>query len=166
MRCMGFDDRWIGWMECLFSLEKSSVLLNGAPDRKIPCKRGVRQGDPLSPLIFALAADLLQAAINDQYRHGHIRLPVPILNDDYPVIQYTDDMILVMSDDPLQVVRIKSVLRDYATSVGPRINFHKSTLVPINTPTALTSQLANLLGCSVGAMPFTYLVLPMGTTTP
>jgi hypothetical protein len=40
------------------------VLLNGVPGKVFHCKRGVRQGDPLSPLLFVLAADLLQSVIN------------------------------------------------------------------------------------------------------
>ena len=62
MKHMGFDDRWLGWMKSIFSSGVSSVLLNGVPGRKFPCKCGVRQGDPLSLLIFVLVADFLQVA--------------------------------------------------------------------------------------------------------
>lgn len=110
MKCMGFDDRWLGWMDCLFSTAKSSVLLNGTPGRQFYCRRGVRQGDPLSPLIFVLAADLLQAAINDAYRAGLIHLPIPVPDDEYPVIQYADDTILVMPADQTQAECIKQIL--------------------------------------------------------
>ena len=68
------------------------VLLNGVPGRQFHCKCGVRQGDPLSPLVFVLAADLLQAAVNGAFSRGEISLPFPCNSQkDYPVIQYVDD---------------------------------------------------------------------------
>ncbi|XP_073355017.1 uncharacterized protein [Aegilops tauschii subsp. strangulata] len=167
MRHMGFDDKWLGWMETIFGSGVSSVLLNGVPGRKFQCKCGVRQGDPLSPLIFVLAADLLQAAVNDAYARGMPELLIPCNRDsDYPVVQYADDTILVMPACPDQVARMKTILEDYAASVGLKINFHKSTLIPINLDQQRALQLAQVLGCSVGSMPFTYLGLPMGTTRP
>jgi hypothetical protein len=49
----------------MLSSGSSSILSNGTSGRKFKCKSGVRQGDPLSPLLFALAAELHQYIVND-----------------------------------------------------------------------------------------------------
>jgi hypothetical protein len=100
------------------------------------------------------------------YRAGQIQLSIPVPDNDYPVIQYADDTILVMPADLEQAECMKLILQDYAESVGLRINFQKSTLISVNTAVDRTAQLAGVFGCAIGSMSFTYLGLPMGTTKP
>jgi hypothetical protein len=61
----------------------------------------VRQGDPLPPLLFVLAADLLQSIINKAKNSGLLNLPIDEgYIADFPIIHYTDDTLLIMEACP------------------------------------------------------------------
>jgi len=117
-------------------------------------------------LLFVLAAELLQYVINDAYLSGHFTMPIPHATNDFPVVQYADDTILIMRADQGQIMYLKGLLDTFAESTGLTVNFSKSSMIPINVSDDNVSALATTFGCQVASMPFTYLGLPMGTAKP
>jgi hypothetical protein len=166
-KAKGYGPKWIRLVESILHSASTSVLLNGVPGKKIVCKRGVRQGDPLSPLLFVNTAELLQAAVNFAWQQGDISLPLDeSFGQKYPILQYADDTLLIMPADAVQLNRLKDILRLFSASTGLQVNFHKTTIVPINIDTDHAQALAQSFGCKVESLPFTYLGLPLGTTRP
>lgn len=142
-------------------------MLNGVPGKNIHYKRGVRQGDPLSPLLFVLAADRLQSILNKAKDRGLLNLPIPLnSSSDFPIIQYADDTLIILEGEARQLFFLKSVLHSFSESTGLKVNYSKSQMLPINLSDAKFDQLANTFGCSKGSFPFTYLGLPLGITKP
>lgn len=167
MTAMGFPSQWNEWMTKIFSSASTAILLNGVLRKFFKCKRDVRQGDPLSPLLFALGADLLQSLINKAHIRGILKFPIPVIGDEnFPIIQYADDTLIFLEASAPQLFALKAMLNSSTLSSGLKVNYSKSCMIPLNLTEEKANHLASTFGCKLGSLPFTYLGLPLGTTKP
>uniref|UniRef100_A0A0A9BMP3 Reverse transcriptase domain-containing protein n=1 Tax=Arundo donax TaxID=35708 RepID=A0A0A9BMP3_ARUDO len=60
----GFTDKWIQWMKKLLQGGSENVMVNGKPGPYFETQKGLRQGHPLSPLLFSLVLNALSAMLN------------------------------------------------------------------------------------------------------
>jgi hypothetical protein len=61
---------------------------------------------------------------------------------------------------------LKGLLESFSQSIGLRVNYKKTSLVPLNLPLETTQLLAGVFGCNLESLPFTYLGLSLSTTKP
>jgi len=107
--------------------------------------------------MFLLVADVLRQLIRTD---GGVRHPA-MDNASCSVLQYADDTLIVLKAAPGDVIRLKILLDQFATATGLRINFHKSTIVPMNVDAADLPGLLDILGCRQDSFPQTYLGMPL-----
>lgn len=62
---MGFGMKWRKWMRSCLKSASISLLANGSPTKEFKMEKGVRQGDPISPFLFILAAEGLNAMMKE-----------------------------------------------------------------------------------------------------
>jgi hypothetical protein len=70
LKCFGFNDCFCNWIHVILQSAFLSISVNGKSEGYFNCSRGVRQGDPLSPLLFCLAEDVLSRSISNLVTSG------------------------------------------------------------------------------------------------
>ncbi|XP_026429938.1 uncharacterized protein LOC113326415 [Papaver somniferum] len=125
MRNFGLSEKGIKWIHTLLQCARISVLPNGGPVGYFKVGRGLRQGDPLSPLLFVIADDILSRTLSRMIQERTIQTMV-LRNGVRPShILFEDDIFLFCNGDKRNIRKLLNFLRDYKMSSGQRVNFEK-----------------------------------------
>ncbi|CAN0898595.1 LINE-1 retrotransposable element ORF2 protein [Linum grandiflorum] len=162
MQGLGFAPRWVALIRECLSSATISVLVNGRPYGFFSPTRGLRQGDPLSPLLFSLCSEglsrLLRHAAASRTLCGiRINHRAPEISH----LMFADDTILFLRVNRTAIGSILQLLSTYHRLSGQRVNLGKSSvLFSDNASAAARSDYMRRLGVVAFKPQDKYLGLP------
>nr|GEX02402.1 putative RNA-directed DNA polymerase, eukaryota, reverse transcriptase zinc-binding domain protein [Tanacetum cinerariifolium] len=155
MEQMGFSSKWKKWIRGCLNSAYVSILMNGSPTKEFKICKGLRQGDPLSPFLFIIAAEALHVTIEE----------AKIVGDncvDMSHLQFADDALLLGKRSLDNARNIFRILRCFNMASGLKVDFSKSKFFGIGVTPDEVSRFASTLCFQPSSFPFVYLGLPIG----
>lgn len=144
-------------IKALYANVKLKVMVNGFASKPFPVRSGVRQGDPLSCILYVLFLEPLIRKIQTSEIEG-ITIPnsAPI-----KAVCYADDTVLVLKNQT-EVDLARSILQDFCEGTGAQINWNKSSILKVGNPPPITIPEVSFVSPD---NPYFHLGVPIGTNT-
>ena len=135
----------MNWILGCLSSANFVVLVNGSPTTFFPASCGIRQGYPLSPLLFILVIEGLSLLIEDAKRNGKIKginISSRLL---LTHLLFVDDVILFGMGSFEEWMAFKFILDTFCEASGMCININKSSFLHNDLDEALLRRISGLL---------------------
>ena len=128
LEAFGFGPHFIEWIKILYNNIQSVIKLNGFISTMIEIERGVRQGCPLSALLYILIAEVLgiEVRLNDKIVGYKFR------DQEHKILQYADDTCLCVTVTE-SIKECFNVLTIYEKASGAKVNISKTDGMWIGT---------------------------------
>jgi len=159
MKNAGLGPRFRRWTMRSLSNASARVVMNGWISEAFPIQRGLRQGSPLSPSLFALCIEPLAALLRKRL-HGIRAKNLPPFQEDIPPLQsqgFADDMAAGLSGDA-DLQRLQQSITLYEAASGSFLSHPKTFLYEIGAP----SQRTKIGGWRVEKEQFRHLGVQLG----
>lgn len=122
-----FPQEYITTIKNIYKPAKTYVMINGCKSNRFAITRGVRQGDPLSCLIFDLAIEPLAAMLRDSNLKGY---QIPGATEKLIANLFADDTTTFLdAEDDFET--LQGILDKWCLASGARFNLAKTQIIPI-----------------------------------
>ena len=129
LKAFGFQEDICKWISVFYKDIKSCVIVNGRVSNWFEINRGCRQGDPVSPYLFILCAEILALMI----RENKDIKGIVINNEEHKLSQYADDTELFLSDDRKSFETCMETLLNFTHVSGLKMNSSKTNVIWLGT---------------------------------
>jgi hypothetical protein len=123
---------FINTVRSLYESAETVVIINGAISKPFQVSRGVRQGDPLSCLLFNIAIEPLANLLRKNDRLNGFNIPG--VDEKLITTLFADDTTVYLSQDDL-FDDLTDTLNLWCKASGARFNINKTKIIPIGSKT-------------------------------
>ncbi|PKU86058.1 integrator complex subunit 11 [Dendrobium catenatum] len=155
----GFPDRFVSWIKgCIWEVH-FSVCLNGNLEEFFNSSAGLRQGCPLSPLLFCIVMDGLSQTLNPPYINSGFK-GIQCSNFHVNHLMYADDLLVFGTATTENAEALSNCLLIFGSCSGLFINTSKSSILFFKSVSEVF-QICEILGIHQVIESFIYLGLPI-----
>ncbi|KAM0931418.1 hypothetical protein ACQ4PT_000437 [Festuca glaucescens] len=161
LRHLGFGVLFLKWVAILLNTANTKVVVNGEPGGRILHARGLRQGEPTSPMLFVIGMEVLTKIMLKAVDEGlfdNLAGISPIQR----ISVYADDVVLFFRPVETELQAIKQILQIFGEASGLHINYRKTTTTVIRGEALEEERITKALGCETTKFPIKYLGLQLG----
>nr|GFA71946.1 RNA-directed DNA polymerase, eukaryota, reverse transcriptase zinc-binding domain protein [Tanacetum cinerariifolium] len=126
-------------------LARTSILINGSPTSEFSLKRGLMQGDSLSPFLFIIVMEGLHMALNDGIAFNIFHRVRIGSNIHLSHIFYADDVIILSDWNQNDMENITRILNIFYIASGFKITFDESNVFRVGV---LNSEVVSMAACT------------------
>ncbi|XP_026378634.1 uncharacterized protein LOC113273080 [Papaver somniferum] len=156
-RRYGFSDNWCSWILSILNSARIYILLNGNPEGFFKINRGLRQGDPLSPLIFVLIEDVLSRNLTKLFLEKKMTPMLSKRGISPTHLFFADDIMIFCKGNMKSLNNLLVLLGKYQAASGQSVFRHKSKVYYGGGSLSRCRTITDLLDMSVTTFPDRYL---------
>jgi hypothetical protein len=121
LRKLGMEGMYLNIVKGIYDKPIANIILNGEKLKPFPLKSGMRQGCPLSLLLFNIVLEFLPRAIRQEELKG-----IKIGKETLKISLIADDMILYLRDPKNSIQKLLDTINSYSKVAGYKMNSQKS----------------------------------------
>ena len=136
LKSYGFDNSLINWIRILYKNPECRVVNNNFLSPLFEVKKGVRQGDPLSPTIFLLCIECLAIMLRQSRQYKGIKLN----QQTFKLSLFADVIAIFLNGNALQFNYVFDILDTFGQKSGCKVNMSKSNAFYVGSSKGNVSQ--------------------------
>jgi hypothetical protein len=123
LRKLGIEGKYLNNIKAINDKPLANIILNGEKLKPIPLNSGMRQGCPLSPLLFNIVLEFLARAI----RQEEVLKGIQIGKERVKISLFADDLILYLNDPKNSTQKLPDTINSFSNVVGCKNNLQKNS---------------------------------------
>ncbi|XP_019251222.1 PREDICTED: uncharacterized protein LOC109230152 [Nicotiana attenuata] len=147
-------------MECITTVSYS-LTLNGGLTKPFEGKRGIRQGDPVSPYLFVIAMEYLQREFSQLAENKEFHFHPRCKRLGVMYVCFADDLLMFCRADLQSIKLLQDAFLKFSRASGLQANPDKSSVYIAGTTERMKELILQELGYNEGSLPFKYLGVPL-----